>query len=149
MHWENVSFENGRVVLPKTKTGRRVVPLAAPVLDLLEQLPRVNGNPWVFAGVRAAAVSYKMTRRAFTEACEAAGLADTRLHDLRRSVATHLAAAGVNAYTLRDVLGHSTLAMSNRYVRMAGDALVDATEQAAALTASAMAGKPMERRNGR
>ena len=43
--------------------------------------------------------------------------------------------------------------MSNRYVRMAGDALTEATERAAALTSAAMAGKggevvPMERRHG-
>ncbi len=138
--WEHVSFETGRATLPKTKTGRRVVPLAAPVLDLLTRLPRINGNPWVFAGTKGAATSYKTARRVFIEACERAGLADVRLHDLRRSVATNLAGSGVNAYTLRDVLGHSTLTMSNRYVRMAGDALTEATERAAAMTAAAMSG---------
>lgn len=154
MRWEHVSFETGRVVLPVTKTGRRNVPLGAPVLNLLADLPRINGNPWVFAGARnAAPVTYKTTRDLFAAACEEAGLADVRLHDLRRSVATNLAAAGINAYTLRDVLGHATLAMSNRYVRAAGDALSEATERAAALAASAMAGQGgevvrMERRRG-
>ena len=153
MRWEHVSFETGRVTLPKTKTGRRVVPLAAPVLDLLSGLAHVNGNPWVFAGGRGAAVTYRTTRRVFAAACEAAGLADVRLHDLRRSVATNLAAAGMNAYTLRDVLGHATLAMSNRYVRAAGDALADAMERAASHAAAAMAGTggevvPMGRRHG-
>ena len=142
MRWENISFETGRVVLPTTKTGRRVVPLATPVLDLLSRLPRVNGNPWVFAGARnGAPVTYKTTRDLFAAACEVAGLADVRLHDLRRTVATSLAASGTNAYTLRDVLGHSTLTMSNRYVRMTGDALTEAVERAAAMTAAAMAGK--------
>ena len=45
-----------------------------------------------------------------------------------------------SAYTLRDVLGHATLAMSNRYVRQAGNALNEATERAAAIAADAMAG---------
>ena len=35
MRWKHVSSETGRVVLSETKTGRRVVPLAAPVLELL------------------------------------------------------------------------------------------------------------------
>ena len=138
--WELVSFETGRATLPRTKTGRRVVPLAAPVLDLLSRLPQINGNPWVFAGTKGAATSYKTVRRVFVDACERAELTDVRLHDLRRSVATNLAGSGVNAYTLRDVLGHSTLTMSNRYVRMAGDALTEATERAAAMTAVAMSG---------
>ena len=138
--WEHVAFESGRATLPRTKTGRRVVPLAARVLDLLARLPRINGNPYVFAAGRDEAVTYKTTRRVFAEACERAGLQNTRLHDLRRSVATGLAASGVNAYTLRDVLGHSTLAMSNRYVRTAGDVLAEATERAAALASDAMTG---------
>ena len=152
MRWEHVSFETGRVVLPETKTGRRTVPLAAPVLGLLQALPRVNGCPCVFAGARnGAPVGYRKTRNLFAEACEAAGLADVRLHDLRRSVATNLAAHGMNAFTLRDVLGHKTLAMSNRYVRTASDALADAMERAASFAAGAMAGtnadvEPMERR---
>ena len=153
MAWEHVSFETGRATLPKTKTGRRVIPLAAPVLNLLSRLRQINGNPWVFAGTKGTATTYKTARRVFAEACERAGLADVRLHDLRRSVATGLAASGINAYTLRDVLGHSTLTMSNRYVRMAGDALTEATERAAALTSAAMAGTggdvvPMGRSRG-
>ena len=151
--WEHVSLETGRATLPKTKTGRRVVPLAAPVLDLLARLPRINGNPWVFAGTKGAATTYRTTRRVFAEACERAGLADVRLHDLRRTVATNLAASGLNAYTLRDVLGHATLTMSNRYVREAGDALTEATERAASFTSAAMSGKggevlPLGRRHG-
>ena len=152
LSWANVSFETARAILPTTKVGRRVVPLAAPVLDILSGLPRINGNPWVFAGGRGAAVTYKTTRRVFTEACGMVGLEDVRLHDLRRSVATSLAASGVNAFTLRDVLGHATVTMSNRYVRAANDALTEATERAAAMTAAAMEGEagdvvPMERRN--
>ena len=144
MAWEHVSFETARATLPKTKTGRRVVPLAAPVLDLLHRLPHVNGNAYVFAGGRGAAVTYKTTRRVFADACERAGLADVRLHDLRRSVATNLAASGLGAFAIRDLLGHSSTAMANRYVRLAGDALTETAERAAAMTAAAMAGKTGE-----
>ena len=141
MRWEHVSFGMESVVLPETKTGRRTVHLAAPVLALLQALPRVNGCPCVFAGARnGAPVGYRKTRILFAEACAAAGLADVRLHDLRRSVATNLAAHGMNAFTLRDVLGHKTLTMSNRYVRTASDALADAMERAASFAAGAMAG---------
>ena len=141
MKWEHVSLETGRVTLPHTKTGRRVVPLAAPVLELFAGLPRINGNSYVFAGRGRAAVGYKLARRVFSDAAEMAELRDVRLHDLRRTTATNLAAAGVNAYTLRDVLGHATLTMSNRYVRAAGDALTEATERAASMTVAAMSGK--------
>ena len=110
-------------------------------------------TPYVFAGGRGSAVGYKLVRRVFAEACERAGLADVRLHDLRRSVATNLAASGLGAFAIRDMLGHSSTAMANRYVRLAGDALTETAERAAAITAAAMAGKggevlPMGRRHG-
>ena len=134
MAWEQVNLELGRAAL-ETKTGPRVLPLPAAVLELLARLPRVNGCPWVFAGAkRGTAVGYKLTRDVFAKAVEGAGLADVRLHDLRRSLATRLAGAGVNAYILRDVLGHRSLAMSNRYVRAAGQALAEAVEKGAAIT---------------
>lgn len=46
MQWERVQPENGAVVLPKTKTGRRVHGLSAVALELLASLPRIN--EWVF-----------------------------------------------------------------------------------------------------
>ena len=139
LEWGNVSFETARATLPRTKTGRRTIPLAAPVLDLLASLPRITGNPHVFAGGRGAAVGYKLTRRVFAEAVSRAGLDNVRLHDLRRSLATSLAATGISPFALRDVLGHSTLTMSNRYVRAASDALTEAAERGAAIAAAAMA----------
>ena len=142
MAWAGVNLETARAAL-ETKTGPRVLPLPAAVVNLLRGLPRVHGCPWVFAGAkRGSAVGYKLTRAVFAKAVKAAGLVDVRLHDLRRSLATRLAGAGVNSYILRDVLGHKSLAMSNRYVRQASDALADAVEKGAAITAAAMAGQP-------
>ena len=141
MTWARIDMETGRASLA-TKTGPRLVPLPVAVVNLLADLPQVAGTPWVFAGAkRGSAVGYKLTRSVFAKACKAAALADVRLHDLRRSLATRLAGAGVNAYMLRDVLGHKTLAMSNRYVRGAGQALQEVVEKGAALTAAAMAPK--------
>lgn len=139
MAWARVNLETGRASL-ETKTGPRVVPLAAPVLAMLRGLPKRPGNPWVFPSGRKSHVQYRRTRRVFVEACTVAGLADVRLHDLRRTLATRLAGAGVNSYMLRDVLGHKTLAMSNRYVQSASDALAATAEHAAALTVDAMDG---------
>lgn len=138
--WQHVDLETGRAVLTQSKTGRRVVPLAAPVVAIMSMQPRIHGNPFVFTGARNAAVGYSHVRKVFKRAVAQAGIGDVRLHDLRRTVATNLAGAGLGAFAIRDVLGHSTLAMSNRYVRMAGDALTEATERAAALTEAAMRG---------
>ena len=139
LKWENVDFETGLATLPSTKTGRQTRALGSASLELLASMPRVSDNAHVFAGgVAGTAITYKTVRAVFARAAGAADLTDIRLHDLRRTVATNAAAAGVAIHTLRDLLGHSTLAMSNRYVRRTGGALVEAVEQSSAGMAAMM-----------
>ena len=130
MEWADVNFETGEIVLASTKTGRAVRTVDAMALGAIADLPRINRVPGVFAGL-----TYASLRRHWQIVCEAAGVPDCRLHDVRRTVATTMAAAGMSAFILRDLMGHKTLAMANRYVR-AGSAL----QEAQAATASRMAG---------
>ena len=141
LEWEHVNFETGEALLPSTKIGRDNRHLAAPVLALLADLPRVNGNPHVFAGARGAAIGYRKFRILFAEAARAAGLEDVRLHDLRRSVATMAAAHGVSVLMLRDLLGHKSVTMANRYARRAGSALQETVDASAARMAALMSGE--------
>ena len=133
MVWGGVNLELGRAAL-KTKTGPRVVPLPAAVVSLLTEHHGEPGNDHVFPGSKpGSSVGYKSTRNVFAAAATAAGLDNVRLHDLRRTLATRLAGAGINSYLLRDVLGHKTLSMSNRYVQGAGEALAATVEKGATL----------------
>jgi integrase len=82
-----------------------------------------------------------IVEKAWNRLRECAGLPDARLHDLRHTVGTLAALSGANAFVVRDLLGHRTLAMTSRYVERAADmvrATADATSNriAAALTAS-------------
>ena len=76
-----------------------------------------------------------------------------RLHDLRRGYMTAAAAAGVGTHVLRDLLGHKTTAMADRYVRAVGNPVRDARRQVTAGIAASMSGEagqviPLERRRG-
>ncbi len=141
MEWPMIDFERGSVTLPETKTGRQVRVLPSAVLELLADMPRIHGCDAVFTATGRTPIRYRYVRVVFAEACERAGLDGVRLHDLRRTVATNAAAAGIGVTLLRDVLGHSTIAMSARYVRRAGGALTDAVENSGAAMAAAMSGK--------
>ena len=142
IQWPHVDFETGRLVLPETKTGRRSHDLPAPVLALLADLPRINGNPWVFASVRgSSAITYHTARKVFADVCKAAGIEGARLHDLRRTVMTNAAMAGVGTHVLRDLLGHKTTAMADRYIRAVGNPVREAREQVAGTMAAMMAGR--------
>ena len=142
IRWEHVEFETGRLTLPETKSGRRTHDLPTPAVEVLAALPRIND--WCFTTGRDAAITYKTVRGLFARVAEAAGVADVRLHDLRRTVMTQAAAAGVGTHVLRDLLGHKTTMMADRYIRHVGNPVREAREQVGATMAAMMTGETGE-----
>ena len=138
IQWRHIDFESGRLLLPETKTGRRWHDLPAPALAALADLPR--RTDWAFEGARA----YKPVRLAFKRACEAAGIENCRLHDLRRTVATDAAAAGLSALELRALLGWKSIAMPARYVALAGEGVAANRRAVGERMAAMMAGEAGE-----
>ena len=136
MRWEHIDFEARRLLLPETKTGRRSHDLASAALAILVKLPRIN--EWVFTTGRDAPITYRTARKHFASIALKAGLEDVRLHDLRRTVMTQAAAAGIGTYVLRDLLGHRTTAMADRYIRAVGNPVRDARERVGSAMAAMM-----------
>lgn len=139
VRWQDVDFESGRLTMPQTKTGRRTHDLPRAALELLAGLERLG--PWAFTTDGRAALTYRPVQQHFMHAVRAAGLADVRLHDLRRTVMTRAAASGVGTHVLRDLLGHKTTAMADRYVRAVGSPVREARELIGAQIAAAMGGE--------
>ena len=142
IRWEHIDFEQARLVLPSTKSGRRVHDLAEPALAILNELPRFNKCEWVFTNNGKTATVYRTVWTHFGEiTAVAAGIEDVRLHDLRRTVMTRAAASGIGTHVLRDLLGHKTTAMADRYIRAVGDPVREAREQVGAEMAAMMDGE--------
>jgi integrase len=119
--WADVDFSRAELRLPRTKAGRvHYIPLSAPAIMVLKTIPREEGNPHVFPGhIRGShLVNVEKNWRA---AREAAGLEDVRLHDLRRTVGSYLAAAGESLPTIGKILNHSNASTTAIYARLAED----------------------------
>jgi integrase len=90
-------------------------------------------------GVNMARYPYWLTnsilRDGWEAARKAAGLPTVHWHDLRHTYASLLAQSGASMALLRDLLGHSTLAMTSRYAHLARPDL------AAAVAGLKLAGK--------
>ena len=110
LQWDQLDFAAGTATLPRTKTGPAVKTIPTLALELLTSLPETNARVFTPA-------SYITLRRRLLDVCGKAGIKDVRLHDLRRTLATQLGAAGESAFVVRDVLGHKTLTMAARYVQ--------------------------------
>ena len=141
LRWSDLNFETGAVVLPTSKTGRETRTLGAMARQVIIDIPRLAHNPFVFAGQDDGALTYATLRRRFRLACRAAGIENARLHDIRRSVATSAAAHGVSVFMLRDLLGHKTVAMANRYARQSGSALQQTQDAHGERMAAMLSGK--------
>jgi integrase len=131
--WEHIDMIRRVLILPaeNTKTQRtRSIPLnqkAFIALDRLREWQCRNGiqdSPWLFSksdGNRLAGILVP-----FQKAREKAGITDFTVHDLRHTFASWLVMSGVELIKVRDLLGHTTIAMTERYAHLATDRLFDA-----------------------
>jgi len=153
---DDVDFRTGAWTLRDAKAGDRIVMLGAPALALLVSLGRTTGRAFVRADGRPITDNMvehawsgekahpKSRRKARPGIRDRAGVRDVRLHDLRHTVGTYGGASGMNAFLLRDLLGHKTLAMTGRYVSKHVDPLRAAADAISGQIAGAMAGQSAE-----
>ncbi|SHG15729.1 site-specific integrase [Bradyrhizobium erythrophlei] len=146
MRWEHVDLAAGSILLPNTKAGRQqTVAINAPARRVLLALRPacIQASPWVLpnrsrvvaAGQEAnETLGLERPQRSSDgplkkDAMEAAwqkiravaGLDDVHLHDLRHTVGTYAGQSGANAFLVRDLLRHSDLSMTHRYVNQSED----------------------------
>jgi integrase len=92
--WDDIDWERQELRLSETKAGRvHYVPLSAPALAILRELPRLEGNPYILPGHIHGRPIVNISRP-WRRIRKAAGVEDVRLHDLRRTVGSWLAQSG-------------------------------------------------------
>lgn len=129
LEWSGVDLERGLLFLADSKTGRKSIVLNAPAMQVLGGLPRVGR--YVIAGDRAGTADEKPRadlQRPWALVSKRAGLEGVRLHDLRHSFASVGAGGGAGLPILAKLLGHATVAMTQRYAHLDNDPVRRASE---------------------
>ncbi len=116
--WQDVDLERGVLVVPKGKTGRRHIRLAAPACQIFADLPRISD--WVFPA-SSGENSFQGLPRQWRVLRERAGLDGLRIHDLRHTFASLAVQGGASLYMVQHLLGHSDASMTQRYAHLADD----------------------------
>ena len=152
LQWHQVADDFSSITFSgsKSKTGKgRTVPLTKTARDLLQSLHKARVAPMVGADpvFPMAPVSKSHVRKLFRVAVKAAELDDrARVHDLRHSYGSGLAAAGVPINVIQKLMGHGSMQMTMRYARWTpsgADVLaVAALEASRATRAKRAPGKP-------
>ncbi len=118
MRWIDVSPEQLIWRIPDTKAGKpHLIPLPPPLMALLLDLDRVEGNPFVFVG-RDGTSHLVNIRAAWKRIRGRAGLEDVRIHDLRRTLASWLAINGASLPLIGKALNHTDVSTTAIYARL-------------------------------
>lgn len=127
-----VEVRPNHVLIPKSKNGKpRTIPLSSVARDTLaEVLADESDLDYVF-GNPDTGKPFTDIGRLFGKACEDVGIEDLTFHDLRHTFASRLREAGVDAITRRDLLGHSTVQMSDDYTHSSAESRLRAVESIA------------------
>jgi len=121
LRWEHVNLANRVLTIPRSKHGgSRHVQLNDTAMAILRALPSRFQSRWVFpSGTGKTPLNATNFRqRVFNPVVLRARIDNFRWHDLRHTFASRLAMAGVDLNTIRELLGHKTLAMTLRYAHL-------------------------------
>jgi site-specific recombinase XerD len=132
LRWEHVNLTNRVLTIPRSKHGgARHVPVNNTATAILHSLPSRFHSRWVFPS-RAGKTPLNATnfrQRVFNPAVRRAGIENFRWHDLRHTFASRLAMKGVDLNSIRELMGHKTLAMTLRYAHLSQSHLHQAVKQ--------------------
>ncbi|MBC7292008.1 MAG: tyrosine recombinase XerC [Actinotalea sp.] len=110
----------------------RVVPFGAPAARALDRYlvgarptlaGRGAGTPALLVGARGGRLDQRRAREAVHRVARAAGVEDVAPHALRHTAATHLLQGGSDLRSVQELLGHASLATTQRYTHVTPDRL--------------------------
>jgi integrase len=112
-----MDFQRDYIWVPNSKTGRDYpVPMSDAVRNVMRRhCEGKDPNDYVFIN-RETGKPYTDLKKAFKKACELACIKGLRWNDLRHTFGTRLGIAGANAFEIKELMGHTDIRTSLRYV---------------------------------
>ena len=108
--------------LRDAKTGAKIVHLGDPAIEVLRDIEREDGNPWVITSPKPGEALSDVYDQWHRIRCRA-GIKDVRLHDLRHSYASGGLLVGEGLTMIGKLLGHNKVETTARYAHLANDPL--------------------------
>lgn len=131
LKWSDVDFvrRSLTVVGGTAKSGQtRHVPLNSESRTLLSEWKKLSASDLVFPSP-VTGEKFNNITKAWSHLRTRAELKDFRVHDLRHTFASKLVMSGVDLYTVKELMGHSTIQMTERYAHLAPEHKASAVER--------------------
>lgn len=146
MRWQDIDLQRAVWRIPMTKAGDPLtLPLSPPAVEILRERRADVGQSQIFVfpaiGKRPSVTGHlDAPKGAWARIVAAAGLKGLRMHDLRRSLGSWQAAAGVPLQVIGRSLGHKNQATTAVYARLQLDPVRAAVDAAGVALLSAANG---------
>ncbi len=114
LKWNQVDLKSRVILVVKTKSGKnRTVPINEFLFEVFNGLREHRTSDYVFPNPEGE--PFRSIRHSFENACRRAEI-KMRFHDLRHSFACRLIQRGCDIETLRTLLGHHSVTVTERYI---------------------------------
>lgn len=132
---DDVRLDGRTITVIGKGNKQRVVPFGIPARDALMAWLEKRANmaptvPAVFLGARGGRLDPRVARAVVTNMADAAGVPRIAPHALRHSAATHVLDGGADLRAVQEMLGHATLATTQRYTHVSVERLRNTFTQA-------------------
>lgn len=113
LKWSNIDFEYNFIELLETKSGKsRKIPISSKMMQVLKNSK--NDTEYVFINEETG-MPYNDIKRSFHSVLKKADIDDFRFHDFRHTAATRMLEKGADIRTVQEILGHSSVSVTERY----------------------------------
>ena len=130
MRWDEINFTAATWRIETTKNGEaQTIHLPEQAMALLTERKWKSQSEWVFEGSGAKG-HLADPKKAWTRILTEAGIADLRIHDLRRTLGSYQAATGANGYIIGKSLGHKSQQSTAIYARLNLDPVRESVNKA-------------------
>jgi integrase/recombinase XerC len=137
LNWRDLDDEVGMVLVRSGKGNKdRMVPIGEPALDALKAWRRAMPVAWeldgpVITNLRGGRLTTRAVENILTRRTVAAGLGTSITpHGLRHCFATHMLNAGADLRSIQEMLGHASLATTQRYTHVSVNRLKEVYRRA-------------------
>jgi len=116
LKWSQIDYHIKEIRVENTKSGKpRIIDINSHLLTELMRLKnKAQDSQYVFLNPKTGK-PYKKLQTSFNGACRRAGIEGLRFHDLRHTFASRLVERGIDLIRVKELLGHSSVKMTERY----------------------------------
>lgn len=120
----DINYARKEIALGHTKNKKaQIIPLSSSLETVLKEYIRMwrkdaDVDSWLFPNVGEEKLTTNALRHSFSRYCAARGVERTNIHGLRHNFAKGWVQNNGNMFALQKILGHSSLDMTRKYVRL-------------------------------